>query len=262
MAAYYAKTPVYYDNINFAVSNWDKKNELSYQRILECCQNKRVAEVGCGQAAMLNSIDLANVKYTGCDFSKDLIANNQRKYSSAVFKVIDSPTQLPLETASYDVIFCVFVLEHVVQPKLFLRELVRCCAVGGRVIIMCPDFAGRSGISSQIVGFSNGSGWEKIKSGRVLDGLLTGAINKVLMPIYFKYKLRNASRHPVFMLNEEPACFCRDFYPDADAVYVTHRGEIVNVLQNLGCEPLENDEAMCDYLKRGRNMFVEVIKHK
>ncbi|CAA6693600.1 Unannotated [Lentimonas sp. CC19] len=260
MSEYYSRPESYYEDIHFSTSNWKRPGELAYQRILELSKGKVVAEVGCGEAQILDVLPAERIDYAGCDFSPVLMDQNRKKYPSARFEVIEEPTELPMASNVYDVVFSVFVLEHVVQPERFLREMFRCCKLGGRIVIFCPDYAGRLGIASQVVGFSNGSGIEKIRRGEVFDGLLTGLINKVLMPKYISYKLRNARQDPVFLLNANPACFCRPFYPDADAVYVTHSGEIVRTLRNLGCSIVKNNISMTNYTQRTRTMFLEFVK--
>ncbi|MEC8195534.1 MAG: molybdopterin-binding protein, partial [Pseudomonadota bacterium] len=45
-------------------------------------------------------------------------------------------------------------------------------------------------------------------------------------PSLIRRKLAKAHQTPVFLLNGNPACFSRPFYPDADAVYVTYEKEI------------------------------------
>jgi SAM-dependent methyltransferase len=262
MADFYAKSQTYYNDINFAVNNWSVDSELAYQSIIDLCEKRRVAEIGCGQAGILDVLKDGYCSYTGCDFSKDLTESNHARFPTAKFKVIEDPSRFPLETESCDFIFCVFVLEHVVRPKSFIEELVRCCKRGGRIVIFCPDFGGRLNISSQLTGFSNGSGMEKIRNGRLIDGVYTGFINKLLLPYYLKFKLRGASADPVFLLNENPACFHRSFYPDADAVYVTHRGEICKTLTDLGCKIVENSEEMNKYTAEKRLLYIEAIMNK
>lgn len=261
MAEFYSNSHTYYEDINFAVNNWSLDSELAHKNIVELCKNKKVAEVGCGQAGILNVLEEGYCDYTGCDFSEALILGNKARFPSAEFRVIKDPREIPLETDTYDVIFCVFVIEHVVRPKLFIEELARCCKQGGRIVIFCPDFGGQPRIASQLVGFSNGSGFQKIRRGKLLDGLLTGFINKVLMPYHLKFKLRHAPTNPVFLLNENPACFHRPFYPDADAVYVTHRGEICKTLSELGCQIVQNSDKMKKYTSGKHLLYIEAVRN-
>jgi hypothetical protein len=50
---------------------------------------------------------------------------------------------LPYEDASFDVVICLHVLEHIPDDALAMRELLRVLKPGGRAIIMCPIDDGR-----------------------------------------------------------------------------------------------------------------------
>jgi hypothetical protein len=163
-----------------------------------------------------------------------LIKQNRLEFSDATFEVIRCPPKLPFPDGEFKVVFCVFVLEHVVRPPEFVAELARICMPEGQIAILCPDFYSTGNISSQVMGTSRLSGREKLRRGYVLEAFVTLVLSRIAMPVYFKTRLRNASRQPVYLLNTRPACFEQTFYPDADAVYVTHQGEIDTTFRALG----------------------------
>jgi SAM-dependent methyltransferase len=45
---------------------------------------------------------------------------------------------IPVPDASYDIVFSANVLEHVRKPWVWMRELARVCAPGGKVITLAP----------------------------------------------------------------------------------------------------------------------------
>lgn len=233
MRAYYAQTPAYYEDIQFALNAWSDPNEFIHQDLVQRCSGRNVCEVGCGRAGILRSSSSPPQSYYGCDFAEKLISENERSFPEAHFSALTS-LRLPYDDESFDVVFCVFVLEHVVRPREFLEELARICAPAGQIAILCPDFYARGNISSQRMGRSGLSGREKLAKGQFRDAMTTFLLSRIIMPLYLKARLRNADREPVYLLNTKPTCFELPFSPDVDAVYVTHQGEIDCTLERCG----------------------------
>ncbi|SHF73116.1 class I SAM-dependent methyltransferase [Flavisolibacter ginsengisoli] len=256
MAKFYKKNESYYDDIDFNRSAWFDKSNLLYQDILENSLGKLICEIGCGRAGILDTKQIDPNNYSGCDFSSSLIELNKTKYPTANFKTITDPKKFPFEDEKFDIVFSVFVLEHVVRPHLFLNELIRVVKPGGKIIILCPDYFGRLSISSQKLGKLPGTGTQKLNNGNYIDAFRTVIYGRVLLPMFFYWKLRNAGRKSVFLLNNDPSCFSFPFSPDVDAVYVTHKEEISNELNNLGAKPLEIKSDLKDFAKLKRWIYL------
>jgi SAM-dependent methyltransferase len=237
MANFYSNTPIYYDDIDFAVSAWCDPEELIHQHILNECNETEVCEVGCGRAGILRTGCISPAMYHGCDFSSQLIDSNRKEFPGADFRVINEINRLPFADASFPLVFALFVLEHVVRPQVFLCDLVRICKPAGRIAIVCPNFFAQGMISSQVRGRSGLSGSEKLKRGQIVGALQTLILNQVLLPRLFRRTLKRAHIEPVYLINASPACFSQEFYPDSDAVYVTHQGEIDTTLREFGTVP-------------------------
>ncbi len=255
MVEYYRTFHQYYDEIDFAVSGWNDPKHLLFQDIAKRCKEGNVCEIGCGAAGILRSKSLEEVRYAGCDFSESLLDRNRQQFPRADFRVIQDSTTFPFESHRFDLVFSICVLEHVVYPQNFLKELVRLCRVGGTIIILCPDFYSRLGITSQVAGTSGMSGRQKLARGQWLDAMKTLWISRVLMPSYLRRRLRNAHIEPVFLLNADPACFHQKFYPDADAVYVTHEGEIETTMRRAGAEPKQQGQEIKVFAKEHRMIY-------
>jgi SAM-dependent methyltransferase len=239
MSEFYRLNEHYYDEIEFGTSSWFDINNLIYQDILRRCINKEICEVGCGKAGILRTKKISQTNYSGCDFSDVLIHSNNKEFPLAQFRTISDPKRIPFEDESFDVVFSVFVIEHVVHPHLFIEELMRITKPNGQIIIHCPDFYGRRGITSQLSGKYPGTGSQKLKQGYLLDTFKSVIIGRILMPIYLLWRLRNADKKPVFLLNNKPSCFFYPFTPDVDAVYVTHKGEIITKFKSLGARTID-----------------------
>ncbi len=248
MVNFYASSKVYYGEIDFTAKAWlEDECYLDIARRLASCNS--IAEVGCGSANILRyHISLAS-RYTGCDFSEQLLAKNQERYPSARFKRIEQANILPLDSASVDAVFSVFVIEHVVYPHLFLDECHRVLKPGGVFILRCPDFLGAGRMPSQRAGFSQYNGREKVAQGRVLDAMVTGWDRKVTIPRQCAERRKQIADGYAFWLNVAPTCFTDTFSPDVDAVYLTYSREMISYLRERvdfenpetglsGCHPI------------------------
>jgi SAM-dependent methyltransferase len=239
MAAFYAETRSYYAEIDFTAGAW--QSDPYYLRILsEVRTGSAVLEVGCGRANVLASCpDLAS-RYTGVDFSRELLVENGTRFPSARFVPLTTPQELPFRDAQFDRVFCMYVLEHCVFPKAFLQECVRVVRPGGLFLLMCPNFLGQGQMPSQRAGYSMGNGREKLRRGRIVDALTTGHDRKVRIP-WAAYNARRSARagRGGFWINTAPTCFADPFYVDADAVYLTYEWEILRELKQAGADILE-----------------------
>ncbi len=96
-----------------------------------------VVDVGCGMQPF-RSLFGRDVTYIGID----------REETRCTFNVCASDTRYysgdrwPIEDNFADFILCTETFEHVLDPKPFLAEMVRCLKPGGRVLLTVP-FAGR-----------------------------------------------------------------------------------------------------------------------
>lgn len=76
--------------------------------------------------------DLPNNKYYGCDISRFVMKN----ISNPVETRIGSLTSIPYEDSLFDVTYACEALEHAVQVKNAVQELVRVTKSGGVVVII------------------------------------------------------------------------------------------------------------------------------
>lgn len=231
MADYYSKNNDYYTDISFNENVW-LDDRLSTHRdiisILKPCEN--ILEVGCGRSQILRACPELIPNYTGLDFSSELMKKNQLEFSNAKFHVFSDPVKFPFPDQSFDCVFSHFVIEHTVHPDVFLDECLRVLKPNGYLVILCPDFLGYDNITSQRVGFSQGSGREKLSKLKIFDAIVTGFDTKIRLPRFCKKLKNQISTAPLFMINLNPTCFSDSFQPDVDAVYVTYRPEIIKYL--------------------------------
>jgi SAM-dependent methyltransferase len=257
---FYSSDNSYFSNIDFTVNNWIDTQAYGYKKIVEYAETAAaVCEIGCGKANILKHYPAFCSKYTGLDFSAAMLADNAKKYPGAQFFTFESPEVFPAGNEKFDLVFCVFVLEHVSRPAVFLDECKRILKPGGKLVILCPDFLGRGRMTSQRSGYSEGNAKEKLKKYKFIDAIVTLFDNRVRIPYICKQYAQKAAVEPLFLVNCSPVMFVDKFIPDVDAVYVTYKKEIVAYLKQDFSE-IFNDEVLRQLELKRKVIFLQMEK--
>lgn len=107
----------------------------------EVARARRVCDIGCGVGDLLAAAAGVNpaAALAGLDFSAAAVAHARGRFPAAEIVQHVIVDTLPFPDNAFDVVFCTDVLEHLEQREAAVRELVRICAPGGRVVIVVPD---------------------------------------------------------------------------------------------------------------------------
>jgi SAM-dependent methyltransferase len=105
-----------------------------------------VLEAGCGVGIVAR--DLARLvgprgRVVALDLSQLIITEARKRHEGdlpVTYEVADV-TAIPHADGSFDVVRCERVLQHLTDPDLALREMVRVARPGGRVCVLDPDWA-------------------------------------------------------------------------------------------------------------------------
>ena len=112
-----------------------------HEYITSCVRNsfKTILDVGAGSAWVADTFVNKNLKVTSLDLSminvekaKDIIPNNKHS------QIVADSFKLPFKNNSYDVIIASEIIEHVIDPKGFVKELFRVVKPKGKLIITTP----------------------------------------------------------------------------------------------------------------------------
>jgi SAM-dependent methyltransferase len=96
-----------------------------------------IVDVGCGRGDCLKAFQALGLTSIGLDRERlDLQLAGVETHSGIDFE----HDAFPLPNASVDIVFSKSVIEHLHNPKYFMREIQRILKPGGRVIIMTPDW--------------------------------------------------------------------------------------------------------------------------
>jgi 2-polyprenyl-3-methyl-5-hydroxy-6-metoxy-1,4-benzoquinol methylase len=94
-----------------------------------------LVDVGCGTGALARSLNGCVGEYVGCDVVRYTGFPTGLRFVEADL----NRAPYPLEAASADVVACVETIEHLENPRLVVRELVRVVRPGGIVLVTTPN---------------------------------------------------------------------------------------------------------------------------
>jgi 2-polyprenyl-3-methyl-5-hydroxy-6-metoxy-1,4-benzoquinol methylase len=101
----------------------------------------RMINVGCGEGDIDREFGRSSGDLVACDLNEGDVAH-ARALNADVAEIeylVSDAQQLPFDDASFDVVCCLEVIEHVADPRACLRELARIVRAGGHVVLTCPS---------------------------------------------------------------------------------------------------------------------------
>jgi len=112
----------------------NKMTNTSFLDFVEIADGDQVLELGSGLGMIANTIAGNNqsVKVTGIEYSPEQIAQCEQHLENVDYLQGDVHA-LPFKSASYDVIYGRYILEHLHDPATALREAFRVLKPGGKV---------------------------------------------------------------------------------------------------------------------------------
>lgn len=100
---------------------------------------KSILDVGSGSAWVADSFRNKEVKVTSLDLSKKNVFNAKEKVDSENHSsVVADSFRLPFYNNSFNTVIASEIIEHVVDPNSFIKELYRVVSPSGKLIITTP----------------------------------------------------------------------------------------------------------------------------
>src|ERR1041384_1574848 len=107
------------------------------QQLLGDVRGLEVLDLGCGTGRHATSMASRGARVTAVDFSVRMLerAKEKRGDANITFQVCDLTKSLPFEAATFDLVVCALVLDHIADLESFFQEMRRVCRPSGFVII-------------------------------------------------------------------------------------------------------------------------------
>lgn len=125
----------------FGRDNEQQRIEWLRRNLNALPQGVRLLDVGAGE--LRNRGLCKQVEYVSQDFCQyegigDGVALQTGRWDTSRIDLVSDITSIPALDASFDVVLCTEVLEHVPDPLAALREMARLVKQGGRLIVTVP----------------------------------------------------------------------------------------------------------------------------
>ena len=118
----------------------------------------RILDVGCGQGlaeVSLGRLHISQVRLVGIDLAVAKVVaalQETRSHNQRVGFAAADACQLPFRDGAFDSLFCVAVLQHIVDAGAAVAEFARATASNGRIVAVEPDNSARYLFSSAHAG--------------------------------------------------------------------------------------------------------------
>jgi len=120
--------------------------KMWYRAALEYCiprlrvPGSRVLEVGCGYGLLGTYLSQLGARFIGVDIALSALSQFPKSTEGYCHPVVADATGLPFADASFDLVFCMEVLEHTLDPDALLDECFRVVRPGGHLVFSCPNY--------------------------------------------------------------------------------------------------------------------------
>ncbi|MGC2161659.1 MAG: methyltransferase domain-containing protein [Silvibacterium sp.] len=124
------------------------RNENMLERMLQAAQcgpEHTTLDVACGPGIVACAFARVARHATGIDLTPAMLEQARKTQAAQgltnVSWNLGDVTQLPYRDGQFDVVTCRFVFHHLQEPLVVLKEMVRVCRPGGRIVVAdtCPS---------------------------------------------------------------------------------------------------------------------------
>ena len=161
----------------------------------------RIVDLGCGSGEMLNAVFEMFEERIGIDVSKHRLS--QRQVQGWTFIEADLNSAFPLENNWANVAIANQVIEHIVNPKVFVEELYRILSPDGVCIVTTPNIRYLKNIGHLLFsGYGPRTAGGNTTDGVWDDGHLHYFTHRDLRELFAKAGFREINSHALIDLTD------------------------------------------------------------
>jgi 2-polyprenyl-3-methyl-5-hydroxy-6-metoxy-1,4-benzoquinol methylase len=163
-----------------------------------CLSGSRVLEVGCGGGLLCEYFSERGAIFFGVDLALNAVSQFPRKSRILCFPVVADATRLPFQTGSFDLLLCMEVLEHTLEPPILLDECFRVVRPGGYLVFSTPNRFSLT-FFLKMLGDVGVRFFRRYVGRQIVDNWMTSFQLRRLLALRGELKLQRAIRlHPPF----------------------------------------------------------------
>lgn len=128
-----------YFHPNPVVRYTENKRVNPIMNLLSPNSNDRVIELGCGEGYSLDKVKKGTL--VGVDLSSNAIrrANEEVRTKENTSLILGDIQRIPVSSKSFDKIICTEVIEHVIDPRGLIEEIIRIARSDATIIVTIPN---------------------------------------------------------------------------------------------------------------------------
>lgn len=133
-------TSTYNDDIWLSLGELNRQPDMRLVELATtAARDRSVLDCCCGDGIYLLPLLSVTSAVVGADSSAVALERAGRRCPEAKLVLADVDRELPLEDNSFDLVWCVDAIEHLVDTQTALSELRRVLRPGGELIVATPD---------------------------------------------------------------------------------------------------------------------------
>lgn len=140
-------------NLTDIYHKWSEENTEKFLGLLEKNPNSEVIDLGCGKGDFTVKVK----ERIGCDeiFGVDTWRDGISESEGRGIKIIknDLNKKLKIQSNSFDVVVSNQVIEHLIYPEVFVKEIYRILKKGGYAVISTENLSSWDNIISLLMGY-------------------------------------------------------------------------------------------------------------
>jgi 2-polyprenyl-3-methyl-5-hydroxy-6-metoxy-1,4-benzoquinol methylase len=178
--------------------------KMWYRAFVEHCvpylslSGSRVLEVGCGGGLLCEYFSARGASFFGVDLALSAVSQFPPSSRIPCFPAVANATQLPFRTGSFDLLLCMEVLEHTLEPTTVLDECFRVVRPSGYLVFSTPNRFSLT-FFPKMLGDIGVPFFRRYVGRQIVDQWMTSFQLRRLLALRGEIKLQRAIRlHPPF----------------------------------------------------------------